>query len=115
MAREACSHSALTIKTDSDSSGISDPDVDNSIQDNHAIDTHFDIAADNFGGVPSRPVYSLRDFAKISPKAVGRFTNKAIIDEDAGNELIAVSPPSSMADPEVTFTKKAFTDVAHNA
>lgn len=99
-----------TIKTDSDSSGISDPDVDNSIQDNHAIDTHFDIAADNFGGVLSDPFIRYVILAKISPKAVGSFTNKAYIDEDAGNELIAVSPPSSMADPEVTFTKKAFTD-----
>ena len=53
--------------------------------------------------------------AKISPKAVGSFSNRAFIDEDDGNQLIAVSPPSSMADPEISFNKKAFYDAGFSA
>ncbi|HDM8226696.1 TPA: DUF11 domain-containing protein [Vibrio campbellii] len=99
-----------TIQTFSDNSGITNPDVDNAIQDNQPINTHFDIAADNFGGVLSDPYVRYVIRAKISPKAVGSFTNRAYIDEDDGNALIASSPPSSMADPEITFNKKAFPD-----
>ncbi|WP_425655187.1 hypothetical protein ACPSLZ_24640 [Vibrio campbellii] len=99
-----------TIQTFSDNSGITNPDVDNAIQDNQPINTHFDIAADNFGGVLSDPYVRYVIRAKISPKAVGSFTNRAYIDEDDGNALIASSPPSSMADPEITFNKKVFPD-----
>ncbi|WP_330142925.1 hypothetical protein [Vibrio campbellii] len=99
-----------TIQTFSDNSGITNPDVDNAIQDNQPINTHFDIAADNFGGVLSDPHVRYVIRAKISPKAVGSFTNRAYIDEDDGNALIASSPPSSMADPEITFNKKVFPD-----
>ncbi|HHB1595647.1 TPA: hypothetical protein ACN976_003818 [Vibrio campbellii] len=99
-----------TIQTFSDNSGITNPDVDNAIQDNQPINTHFDIAADNFGGVLSDPHVRYVIRAKISTKAVGSFTNRAYIDEDDGNALIASSPPSSMADPEITFNKKVFPD-----
>nr|WP_186175251.1 DUF11 domain-containing protein [Vibrio jasicida] len=99
-----------TIQTFSDNSGITNPDVDNAIQDNQPINTHFDIAADNFGGVLSDPYVRYVIRAKISPKAVGSFTNRAYIDEDDGNALIASSPPSSMADPEITFNKEVFPD-----
>lgn len=99
-----------TIQTFSDNSGITNPDVDNAIQDNQPINTHFDIAADNFGGVLSDPYVRYVIRAKISPKAVGSFTNRAYIDEDDGNALIASSPPSSMADTEITFNKKVFPD-----
>ncbi|WP_086970295.1 DUF11 domain-containing protein [Vibrio coralliirubri] len=103
------------IETSSDSSGISNPDVDNSIQDNKPIDTHFDISADNFGRAASSAFVRYVIKAKISPKAVGSFTNKAYIDEDDGNQFIAVSPPTSMADPEVTFSKKAFYDAGFSS
>lgn len=99
-----------TIETFADGSGISDPDVDNSIKDNQPIDTHFDISADNFGGVVLSSFVRYVIKAKISPKAVGSFTNRAYIDEDDGNELIAVSPPAKMAEPEISFSKKAFYD-----
>ncbi len=104
-----------TIETFTDSSGISNPDVDNSIQDNKPIDTHFDISADNFGRAASSAFVRYVIKAKISPKAVGAFTNKAFIDEDHGNDLIAVSPPSTMADPEVAFSKKAFYDAGFSS
>nr|WP_244663192.1 DUF11 domain-containing protein [Vibrio owensii] len=100
-----------TIEVTSDGSGITDPDVDSSIQDNQPINTHFDIAAQNFGGFLTTPYVRYVIKAKISPKAVGSFSNRAFIDEDDGNQLIAVSPPSSMADPEISFNKKAFSDV----
>ncbi|MCX2789700.1 hypothetical protein OQJ86_07930 [Vibrio sp. Sgm 5] len=99
-----------TIEVTSDGSGITDPDVDSSIQDNQPINTHFDIAAQNFGGFLTTPYVRYVITAKISPKAVGSFSNRAFIDEDDGNQLIAVSPPSSMADPEISFNKKAFSD-----
>ncbi|MFX3845490.1 hypothetical protein ACJBUB_10795, partial [Streptococcus suis] len=70
---------------------------------------------DNFGRVASSAFVRYVIKAKISPKAVGSFTNKAYIDEDNGNELIAVSPPSTMADPEVTFSKKAFYDAGFSS
>lgn len=99
-----------TIEATSDGSGITDPDVDGSIQDNQPINTHFDIAAKDFGGFLTTPYVRYVILAKISPKAVGSFSNRAFIDEDDGNELIAISPPSSMADPEISFNKKAFSD-----
>ncbi|MFV8430638.1 hypothetical protein ACNO6Y_08560 [Vibrio owensii] len=99
-----------TIEATSDGSGITDPDVDGSIQDNQPINTHFDIAAKDFGGFLTAPYVRYVILAKISPKAVGSFSNRAFIDEDDGNELIAISPPSSMADPEISFNKKAFSD-----
>ncbi|WP_409930960.1 hypothetical protein [Vibrio owensii] len=99
-----------TIEATSDGSGITDPDVDSSIQDNQPINTHFDIAAQNFGGFLTTPYVRYVIKAKISPKAVGSFSNRAFIDEDDGNQLIAASPPSSMADPEISFNKKAFYD-----
>ncbi len=104
-----------SIETSTDSSGISDPDVDNSIQDNQPIDTHFDISADNFGRATSSAFVRYVVKAKISPKAVGSFTNRAYIDEDSGNELIAVSPPASMSDPEIAFSKKAFYDAGFSS
>ena len=104
-----------TIETSTDSSGISNPDVDNSIQDNEPIDTHFDVSADNFGRATSSAFVRYVIKAKISPKAVGSFTNRAYIDEDAGNQLIAVSPPASMSDPEVSFSKKAFYDAGFSS
>lgn len=99
-----------TIDTFSDSSGISDPDVDSSIRDNQPINTHFDIAAKGFSGFLSDSYVRYVIRAKISPKAVGSFTNRAYIDEGNGNKLIAVSPIASMADPEISFNKKAFSD-----
>ncbi|MHA2716909.1 hypothetical protein ACXZ7B_19730 [Vibrio owensii] len=99
-----------TIEATSDGSGITDPDVDGLIQDNQPINTHFDIAAKDFGGFLTTPYVRYVILAKISPKAVGSFSNRAFIDEDDGNELIAISPPSSMADPEISFSKKAFSD-----
>nr|WP_104029368.1 DUF11 domain-containing protein [Vibrio jasicida] len=99
-----------TIDTFSDSSGISDPDVDSSIRDNQPINTHFDIAAKGFSGFLSDSYVRYVIRAKISPKAVGSFTNRAYIDEGNGNKLIAVSPTASMADPEISFNKKAFSD-----
>ncbi|QLK49226.1 hypothetical protein DR996_30395 [Vibrio owensii] len=99
-----------TIEATSDGSGITDPDVDGSIQDNQPINTHFDIAAKDFGGFLTTPYVRYVILAKISPKAVGSFSNRAFIDEDDGNALIAISPPSSMADPEISFNKKAFSD-----
>ncbi|YCO02348.1 hypothetical protein ACB087_01520 [Vibrio sp. VNB-15] len=99
-----------TIEVSSDSSGITNPDVDNAIQDNQPINTHFDIAADNFGGFLNDPYVRYVIRAKISPKAVGSFTNRAFIDEDDGNELIASSPPSSMDNSKIDFSKKAFSD-----
>ncbi|CDT43256.1 hypothetical protein VCRLGP8_330002 [Vibrio crassostreae] len=66
-----------TIETSAGSSGIFDPDVDNSIKDNQWIDTHFDISADNFGRAVSSPFVRYVIKAKISPKAVGSFTNRA--------------------------------------
>lgn len=99
-----------TIEATSDGSGITEPDVDGSIQDNQPINTHFDIAAKDFGGFLTTPYVRYVILAKISPKAVGSFSNRAFIDEDDGNELIAISPPSSMADPEISFNKKAFSD-----
>ncbi|CAH7341992.1 conserved hypothetical protein [Vibrio chagasii] len=104
-----------TIETSADSSGISDPDVDNSIKDNQPIDTHFDISADNFGRAVSSPFVRYVIKAKISPKAVGSFTNRAYIDEDDGNQFIAVSPPTSMSEPEITFSKKAFYDAGFSS
>ncbi|MEZ9289870.1 DUF11 domain-containing protein [Vibrio lentus] len=104
-----------TIETSTDSSGISNPDVDNSIQDNEPIDTHFDVSADNFGRATSSAFVRYVIKAKINPKAVGSFTNRAYIDEDAGNQLIAVSPPASMSDPEVSFSKKAFYDAGFSS
>lgn len=103
-----------TITTDTDRSGISDPDVDGAIVTGtpitDPINTHFDIAAKDFGGFLTAPYVRYVILAKISPKAVGSFSNRAFIDEDDGNELIAISPPSSMADPEISFNKKAFSD-----
>ncbi|MGI9915771.1 hypothetical protein [Vibrio owensii] len=103
-----------TITTDTDRSGISDPDVDGAIVTGtpitDPINTHFDIAAKDFGGFLTTPYVRYVILAKISPKAVGSFSNRAFIDEDDGNELIAISPPSSMADPEISFNKKAFSD-----
>ncbi|WP_373408848.1 hypothetical protein [Vibrio jasicida] len=99
-----------TIETFFDGSGITDPDVDNTIQDNQPIDTRIDIVSQNFGGASSDSYVRYVIRAKISPKAVGTFTNQAFIDEDNGNKLIAVSPPASMADPEISFNKKAFSD-----
>ncbi|CAK1741548.1 putative repeat protein (TIGR01451 family) [Vibrio crassostreae] len=104
-----------TIETSADRSGISDPDVDNSIKDNQPIDTHFDISADNFGRVVSSPFVRYVIKAKISPKAVGSFTNRAYIDEDDGNQFIAVSPPTSMSEPEITFSKRAFYDAGFSS
>ncbi|SUP37896.1 hemagglutinin/hemolysin-like protein [Vibrio owensii] len=99
-----------TIDTFSDSSGISDPDVDSSIRDNQPINTHFDIAAKGFSGFLSDSYVRYVIRAKISPKAVGSLINRAYIDEGNGNKLIAVSPTASMADPEISFNKKAFSD-----
>nr|WP_199438037.1 DUF11 domain-containing protein [Vibrio owensii] len=103
-----------TITTDTDRSGISDPDVDGAIVTGtpitDPINTHFDIAAKDFGGFLTTPYVRYVILAKISPKAVGSFSNRAFIDEDDGNALIAISPPSSMADPEISFNKKAFSD-----
>nr|WP_156144394.1 DUF11 domain-containing protein [Vibrio jasicida] len=103
-----------TITTDTDRSGISDPDVDGAIVTGtpitDPINTHVDIAAKDFGGFLTTPHVRYVILAKISPKAVGTFTNRAFIDEDDGNKLIAVSPPASMADPEISFNKKAFSD-----
>ncbi|KIP76853.1 hypothetical protein SN10_03830 [Vibrio harveyi] len=103
-----------TITTDTDRSGISDPDVDGAIVTGtpitDPINTHFDIAAKDFGGFLTTPYVRYVILAKISPKAVGSFSNRAFIDEDDGNELIAISPPSSMADPEISFNKIAFSD-----
>ncbi|WP_373408815.1 hypothetical protein [Vibrio jasicida] len=103
-----------TITTDTDHSGISDPDVDGAIVTGtwitDPINTHVDIAAKDFGGFLTTPHVRYVILAKISPKAVGTFTNRAFIDEDNGNKLIAVSPPASMADPEISFNKKAFSD-----
>ncbi len=103
-----------TITTDTDRSGISDPDVDGAIVTGtpitDPINTHVDIAAKDFGGFLTTPYVRYVILAKISPKAVGTFTNRAFIDEDDGNKLIAVSPPASMADPEISFNKKAFSD-----
>lgn len=99
-----------TIETFSDGSGISNPDVDNSIRDNQPIDTHFDISADNFGRSGSLAFVRYVIKAKISPKAVGSFTNRAYMGEDNGNEFIAVSPPASMSEPEIAFSKQVFSD-----
>ncbi|WP_104041547.1 DUF11 domain-containing protein [Vibrio hyugaensis] len=108
-----------TITTDTDRSGISDPDVDGAIVTGtpitDPINTHVDIAAKDFGGFLTTPHVRYVILAKISPKAVGTFTNRAFIDEDDGNKLIAVSPPASMADPEISFNKKAFSDAGFSA
>lgn len=108
-----------TITTETDSSGISDPDVDGAIVTGtwikDPINTHVDIAAKDFGGFLTTPHVKYVILAKISPKAVGSFTNRAFIDEDDGNKLIAVSPPASMADPEISFNKKAFSDAGFSS
>ncbi|WP_409580314.1 hypothetical protein [Vibrio owensii] len=107
------------ITTETDHSGISDPDVDGAIVTGtwikDPINTHVDIAAKDFGGFLTTPHVRYVILAKISPKAVGSFTNRAFIDEDDGNKLIAVSPPASMADPEISFNKKAFSDAGFSA
>lgn len=103
-----------TITTDTDRSGISDPDVDGAIVTGtpitDPINTHVDIAAKDFGGFLTTPYVRYVILAKISPKAVGTFTNRAFIDEDDGNKLIAVSPPASMAEPVINFNKRAYYD-----
>lgn len=101
-----------TINVFFDRSGITDPDVDNTIGDNKPINTHIDIASKNFGGFLSDPYVRYVIRARISPKAVGSFTNRAFIDEDNGNKFIAVSPPASMADPSISFNKIAYYDAA---
>ncbi|MFV8458193.1 hypothetical protein ACNO5M_24270, partial [Vibrio owensii] len=101
-----------TISTDSDGSTITDPDVDNTLQDNQSIDTRLDIAAKGFGGVLIAPFVRYVILAKISPKAVGRFSNQAYLDEDNGNRFVAASPPSSMAEPKINFNKRAYYDAS---
>ncbi len=105
---------ALTTETSTDSSSISNPDVDNSIQDNEPTDTHFDVSADNFIIIVQRHrhlcVMSLKP--KSGWKRQGSFTNRFTLTKMRRNQLIVFLHQRRCRIPRSRFRKGTATLVS---
>ncbi|HGY9597156.1 TPA: hypothetical protein ACOJPH_004870 [Vibrio campbellii] len=98
------------VEAFADDSGISEPDTQGSlvlgVPSQEPIQTNIDIAAKGFASGESFVRYTI--MAKISQKAVGSFKNTA----ELAGRFNFDSPISLMATPEVSFNKKAYSDVS---